>query len=134
MDKLECSRATLFRLIADLRDRRRAPIAYDRECNGYYYERTPDSGQQYELPGLWFSSAELYALLVIQHLLAQIEPSLLGRHLVPLCERIERILAGEGLKAAEIVARVHILNMAARIPVNTSPPSPRHCCSVANYT
>lgn len=116
MEKLECSRATLFRLIADLRDRRGAPIVYDRERNGHYYERTPDSGQQYELPGLWFTSAELYALLVIQHLLAQIEPGLLGRHLVPLRERIEGILAGEGLQAADIGERVRILNMAARIP------------------
>lgn len=116
MHRLECSRATLFRLIADLRDRRGAPLLYDRDRNGYYYERSQDSGQQYELPGLWFNSAELYALLVIQHLLAQMEPGLLGRHLTPLRARIEQILAGEGLHADEIGARVRILNMAARIP------------------
>lgn len=115
MDKLECSRATVFRLLAEMRNQRGAPVAYDRERNGHYYERNLDTGQQYELPGMWFSSTELYALLVIQHLLAQIEPGMLGRHLAPLRERIEQILASEGLKAGNIATRVRILNMAARI-------------------
>lgn len=116
MQRLECSRATFFRLLEHLRDRHGAPITYDRSRNGYYYEQSPDNGHQYELPGLWFNAAELYALLVIQHLLAQIEPGLFGRHLAPLRTRIEQILAGEGLHADEINARVRILNMAARIP------------------
>lgn len=115
MERLECSRATLFRLLEHLRDRRGAPLVYDRARNGYYLD--PGQGEhQYELPGLWFNASELYALLVIQHLLARIEPGLLGRHLAPLRTRIEQILDAEGLDAAQVDARVRILGMAARSP------------------
>lgn len=114
MERLECSRATLFRLLEHLRDRRGAPLVYDRERNGYIFERTAE--HQYELPGLWFNSSELYALLVIQHLIARLQPGLLERHLAPLRERIEEILASEGLNGSELAARVRILNIANRTP------------------
>ena len=38
-----------------------APILYDRERNGYYYD-AKESGC-FELPGVWFDAQELHALL-----------------------------------------------------------------------
>jgi len=71
-EKLECSRATVSRIIEDLRGYG-APIEYLRNENGYRY--TP--GSAYELPGVWFNASELYALLAAQKLLADAEPGLL---------------------------------------------------------
>ncbi|OOY88703.1 HTH domain-containing protein, partial [Solemya velum gill symbiont] len=54
-DELECSRATVKRIIESMRLYLNAPIAYDRKLNGYYYETGNESGEvMYELPGIWF--------------------------------------------------------------------------------
>ncbi len=111
--KLECSRATLFRAIEDMRDHLGAPLAYDRALNGYHYD-TRAGEHPYELPGLWFNASELYALLVIQRLLANLQPGLLERDLAPLRARIEKMLGHESLKKSDIADRVRILHIAAR--------------------
>ena len=89
-EKLECSRATTNRIIRDMRNLFGAPVQFDREAQGYHYAQTGE--HPYVLPGLWFNASELYALLTIQHLLAEVQPGLLESHIAPLRERIERIL------------------------------------------
>jgi biotin operon repressor len=107
--KLECSRATVKRLIEDLRGYG-IPIRYDRPRNGYVLDRS----QTYELPGIWFNASELYALLAAQHLLENAEPGLLGDMLAPLKRKIEQILAADHLGAGELSKRVRILRMGGR--------------------
>src|SRR3990167_5212321 len=107
--ELECSRATVNRVIDDLRGYG-APIEYLREQNGYRY--TP--GVAFELPGIWFNASELYALLATQKLLAEAEPGLLEDTLAPLRRKIAGILSAEHLGGGEIARRVRILRMAGR--------------------
>src|SRR3990170_3263579 len=95
--ELECSRATVNRIIDDLRGYG-APIEYLREQNGYRY--TP--GVAFELPGIWFNASELYALLAAQKLLAEAEPGLLEDTLAPLRRKIAGILSAEPLGGGEI--------------------------------
>jgi len=109
--KLECSRATVKRLVDDLRGYG-IPIRYDRERNGYFL----DGSQAYELPGIWFNASELYALLTAQHLLESAEPGLLADTLAPLKRKIEQILAADHLGAGELSKRVRILRMGGRGP------------------
>jgi proteasome accessory factor C len=87
-------------------------LEYDRERNGYYYDLK--EGESFELPGLWFSAAELQALLTVQQLLENAQPGLLDSQLKPLQERIEKLLASEQLGSGEIAKRVRILRMAGR--------------------
>src|SRR5687767_3850760 len=75
-DALGVSRATLKRDLEYMRERFNAPIEYDREVNGYRFGK-PRLGPTYELPGLWFSAGEAYALLSMQTLLAELQPGLL---------------------------------------------------------
>ena len=74
LDTLAVLRATFKRDIEYLRDRLHAPIVWDRGAGGYRFESTPAVGPAYELPGLWFSSSELYALLAAHKLRADIQP------------------------------------------------------------
>jgi predicted DNA-binding transcriptional regulator YafY len=90
-DRLECSRATANRVIRYMRDRLGAPIEYDRNAEGYRYVQ--EGEHPYELPGLWFNASELFALLTVQRLLREVQPGLLDGHLMPLRERLERILS-----------------------------------------
>ena len=111
-NELECSRATVNRIIQELRLYFNAPLEYDREHNGYHYALT--NGETFELPGLWFSETELYALLTTQQLLAHVQPGLLDTQLKPVKERIEQILAARHLGSEEISKRVRILRMSGR--------------------
>jgi biotin operon repressor len=53
MERLECSQATLYRLVSELRDFLGAPIEQDPETRGFYYDRSYE--QPFELPGIWIS-------------------------------------------------------------------------------
>ncbi|MDA8383977.1 MAG: WYL domain-containing protein [Betaproteobacteria bacterium] len=113
---LEVSPATLKRDLQYLRDRLNAPIVWDRERGGYRYESAPSgAGHAFELPGLWFSPAEIHALLTMRQLLAGLDSGgLLGPHVQPLMVRLENLL-GAGSDAAEQVrARVKVLGLGAR--------------------
>lgn len=111
-EKLECSRATVTRLIEDMRDYLGAPIRYDRERNGFHYD--PETDPDFELPGLWLNASELFALLATQKLLADVQPGLLDSQLDPLRERILEILRSQRLGHPDIDRRVRILQIAAR--------------------
>ncbi|PIV74811.1 MAG: transcriptional regulator, partial [Rhodocyclales bacterium CG17_big_fil_post_rev_8_21_14_2_50_68_7] len=88
-ERLEVSRATIKRDLEYMRNRLNAPIVWDRDARGYRFGEPERLGGQYELPGLWFSSQEIHALLTMQHLLATLEPGgLLGPHIRPLLARL----------------------------------------------
>jgi predicted DNA-binding transcriptional regulator YafY len=111
-EELQCSRATIKRIIEDMRLYLNAPIVYDRERNGYRYDQR--EGEMYELPGLWFNASELHALLSVQQLLRGVQPGLLDQHLKPLQKRIGELLRLQHAGSDGIVGRIRILQMAAR--------------------
>ena len=104
------ARATLARLIADLRDKLNAPLIHDGERGGYRYDTTDG---RHALPGLWFTADELLALITLKHLIDHLEPGLLDEHLRPLQGRIDQLLASRHLGAGE-AGRIRLLSMAAR--------------------
>lgn len=108
----DCARATVFRLIGEMRDYLGAPIVTVRG-QGYRYDPAADA---YELPGLWFNASEIHALLAFRALLHNIQPGLLDAEIEPLRERIEHLLADRATGAGELERRVRILAMAARQP------------------
>jgi predicted DNA-binding transcriptional regulator YafY len=110
--QLECSRATVGRLIESMRDKLGAPVVYDRECNGYRYDRGADAS--WELPGLWFNASELHALMVSARLLANVQPGILDSALEPLRERIDQLLRHRRAGHPDVERRVRILQIAAR--------------------
>jgi predicted DNA-binding transcriptional regulator YafY len=111
-EELECSRATIKRIIEDMRLYLNAPIVYDRERNGYCYDQS--EGAMYELPGLWFNASELHALLTVQQLLADVQPGLLDPVLKPLQKRIDDLLDLQKAGAEGLQGRVRMLQMASR--------------------
>jgi proteasome accessory factor C len=110
--ELECSRATIKRIIEDMRLYLNAPIVYDRASHGYRYDSS--EGAMYELPGLWFNASELHALLAVQQLLAGVQPGLLDQHLRPLQKRIGELLELQGRGCDGLAGRVRILQMGSR--------------------
>lgn len=74
-EALEIPRSTLTRLLRICQDRLHMPVVYDRARGGYCYDLQP--GERFELPGLWFNSTELIALLTSHRLLAEVQPGVL---------------------------------------------------------
>ena len=115
MSQLEVSRATLKRDLEYMRSRLYAPIRFDREAGGYRLVADPATESRYALPGLWFSAAEIHALLTLQHLVANLRAgSVLGPHLQAVSARLESTLGGADRSAAELRKRVRILDIASR--------------------
>jgi proteasome accessory factor C len=117
--ELECSRATVKRIIEDMRLYLNAPIVYDAERNGYLYDRS--GGAMYELPGLWFNASELHALLSVQQLLAEVQPGLLDPILKPLQKRIGSLLDLQQVGSEGLSQRVRVLQAGARQGGNAFP-------------
>ena len=110
---LGVSRATLKRDLVYMRDRLHAPIEYDREANGYRFGK-PRSGPRYELPGLWFSAAEIYALLSTLHLLGNLQLGLLDGQVMPLVERLRAILGSSDHSWQEVEKRIRLFQPGRR--------------------
>ncbi|WP_147653507.1 helix-turn-helix transcriptional regulator [Vulcaniibacterium gelatinicum] len=105
-DELGCSRATVYRDLAFLRDALMAPVVGDGEA-GFRYD--PKESERFELPGLWLNSEELHALLVAQQLLARSSGGLLSSALAPLQTRIEKLLEAQSGGARWPVERVRVI-------------------------
>jgi predicted DNA-binding transcriptional regulator YafY len=115
MEALEVSRATLKRDLEYMRSRLHAPIVWDHGANGYRLNDATQGGGRYELPGLWFSPAEIHALLTLHQLVAGAATgSVLAPHVAPLRARLEKLLGAGEHEAAEVGRRVRILDLAAR--------------------
>lgn len=114
MEELGVSRATVKRDLQYLRDRFSAPIVYDRDSGGYRFEQQGRHDPRYELPGLWFNSSEIHALLMMQNLLEEVQPGLLGPHIAPLQARLRSLLGSQDDAPEEIARRIRIVHAAQR--------------------
>ena len=110
LGELEVSRATIKRDLEYMRDRLQAPIEWDVKRHGYHYF----GESQFSLPGLWLNAEEIQAFLLMEDLLAQLQPGLIRRHLAPLRTRLETLLATGRVKMSEVRGRIRILRMPAR--------------------
>lgn len=114
LEELKVSRATFKRDIEYMKSRLHAPIEWNRTGGGYKYAGQRGGRQLAALPGLWFNSSEAYALLMMQALLTEIQPGLLGAHIEPLKARLRAIIETGKHPAVEVESRVRLLNVAAR--------------------
>ena len=122
INELGMSLSAFKRDIAVLRDQMQAPILWTRgdvgNLRGYVLEDKGWSSGKLGLPNAWFSSAEIYALLMIDAFASHIGPGLLTEHLAPLITRITLALSAADDSPQDIRARVRILASASK-RVNT---------------
>jgi predicted DNA-binding transcriptional regulator YafY len=113
---LEVSRSTLKRDLECMRNHFSMPIEWNRTDGGYTLTHATAGGStSHELPGLWFSSTEIHALLTMQHLLAHVDRGgLLNAHIEPLKLRLNGLLGDAQGEAAQVRRRVHIVGLAQR--------------------
>jgi len=114
LDALEVSPATFKRDLEYLRDRLAAPIVWDNEQRGYRYDADEIGADQYHLPGLWFNTSEIQALLSMDALLENLQPGVLSNHIKPLRSRIRVLLDKGDHSVDEIARRIRIIPSTAK--------------------
>ena len=115
--ELEVSPSTLKRDLAYLRTRLHAPIEWDRATGDYRMAELGSHGERtHQLPGMWFSSTEIHALLTMQHLLSNLDAGgVLAPHVASLMARLNTLLKdGVERDAAQLRRRVRIIGLAQR--------------------
>jgi predicted DNA-binding transcriptional regulator YafY len=110
---LEVSLATFKRDIEYMRDRLNAPIVWDREARGYRYSKAEGHAPQ-ALPGLWFNASEAHALLMMQALLSDLQPTLLRAQIEPLKARLRALIETGQHPAADVENRFRLLSAGQR--------------------
>lgn len=111
-EDLECSAASVKRVIAELRDFVGAPVEYDRAENGYYYAQSGEAA--FELPGLWFTTEELLAFASMLEVMGELEAGLLDSTLRPFRRRLQGLLESKALGLGELPGRLRLLPLAGR--------------------
>ncbi len=108
MEELQASRATVYRDIAFLRDALMAPIETDSDQHRICY--APAEQERFELPGLWLTPDQLYALVLAQELLGDAAGTPFADILGSLGDRTQRVLGD----AANELKRVRVLRSNVR--------------------
>jgi predicted DNA-binding transcriptional regulator YafY len=111
-EELDCSRATLYRDIAFLRDALGAPLDSDPDGRGYRY--ADDEGDRFELPGLWLTSEELSALMALEALVRRSDPGVLADALAPFRERVEALLNTHAGTSKQPMERIRVVPWGSR--------------------
>ncbi len=104
-EKMECDKATVKRIVSEMRDFLDAPIVSNR--NGYQLDA--QRSDSFELPGVWFSSGELVALLTMQQVLAGVREGILAEEFKELRHRIDKLLANRKIGSAHLAKKVRAL-------------------------
>jgi len=128
IEELGVSQATIKRDLEYMKDRLNAPITWDRSLRGYRFESSMPNASKYSLPGLWFNSQEIFALLTMHQLLSNLGNGLITPHIEPLLARLNALMGSQDDSAEEIRKRIRILHMAARTE------HPAHFEAVASAT
>src|SRR5262245_5326127 len=113
MARLECSKSTLHRAINSLKDHLNAPVVFDANAGGYKYGK-PETGEAFELPGLWFTAHELQALALMQRLIKDAGGGLLEEHFGALAKRLDELTKHQHLNLGEAAQRLRFPAIAAR--------------------
>lgn len=111
--ELACSRATVYRDVAFLRDALGAPVeSAGTEEAAFSY--AADAAERFELPGLWLTSEELAAILALNQLIDRSDPGVLTGALAPFKSRIENLLSERVSGDTPPLERVRVVPWGAR--------------------
>lgn len=113
-DELEVSQASVKRDLDFLRDRMGCPLEWDSTKRGYVIRDEQADGGRFELPGVWFDSSEVFALLTMLHLVEGVQPGLLEEHIGPLKSRLRSMLAAGAKSARPIEHKLRLIHFAPR--------------------
>jgi proteasome accessory factor C len=103
-ERLECSQATVYRVIATLRDEFSAPVYSDE--NGVSYDRSA----QFDLPGIRLNAEETQGLLMAAHLLEDLQSDSLHKPMQRILDNIDKVLQQKGINNRRMIQIIPALS------------------------
>lgn len=110
-ERMDCSERTVRRHIDDIKTWFDAPLEYDKTANGWYYANT---GETFEIPGLWLTSTELQSLTLLLHVLESFGNGLLNDELASVEKQIRKLLEARGISLTAITEHIKVLPLGNR--------------------
>ena len=104
MERLECSQATAYRIVASLRDEYNAPIFSDEY--GVYY----DHHAKFDLPGIKLNAEETQGLLMAAQLLEDLQSDSLQKPLERILKGIDKVLQQKGINNRRLIQIIPALS------------------------
>lgn len=104
MERLECSQATVYRVIATLRDEFNAPI--ESSEHGVYYDRTA----AFDLPGIRLNAEETQGLLMAAQLLEDLQSESLQKPMQRIVQNIDKVLQQKGIQNRRLIQIIPALS------------------------
>lgn len=98
MARLECSQATVYRRINELKTHYQAPLVQDEEKRFYY-----DQKASFSLPGIRFSAAEAQGLLMAADILHKLQGDDLSAPISRIVSSIQQLLAEQGINNQKLI-------------------------------
>ncbi len=98
MERLNCSKATVYRRINELKNHYQAPILQDDE-HRYYYDKQAN----FALPGMRFTAEEAQGLLMAADILNKLQGDKLSAPIARIIDSISRLLAEQGITNQKLV-------------------------------
>ncbi len=111
-ETLECSDATVERYLETLRDTYLLNIEYNREFNGYKLEHDPDN--EIELPSHLFTAQEVNAILLIEQIINDLDPSFLKEDTQAVKQHLSKIKEKFAGKKELESHRIRMINIGKR--------------------
>ncbi len=109
--QLECSERTIMRDMDFLRNHYGAPLEYCSEQRGWKYQKTKN---KFELPGIWFTSAELQSLALVMKLLDGLGEGHFGDELRAIENKLNSLLESNNITRSGFDRHIKILPVSHR--------------------
>jgi predicted DNA-binding transcriptional regulator YafY len=123
LSTFEISPAQFKRDLEFMRDRLGAKITFDNASGGYCYPAA-----DFNLPGLWFTECEVYAMLLMHALIEQLQPGLVREQFEPFEAKLKALLGNSHPGSDSILNRMTVT------PAPQRPSDPGHFQSIAEGT
>ena len=103
-ERLECSQATVYRIIATMRNDMNAPIVTDER--GVFYDRAA----QFDLPGIRLNVEETQGLLMAAQLLEDLQSDSLQKPMQRILTNIDKVLEQKGIQNRRLIQIIPALS------------------------
>ncbi len=103
-ERLQCSQATVYRVLATLRDEFNAPVISDE--HGISYDRSA----QFDLPGIRLNAEETQGLLMAAQLLEDLQSDTLQKPMQRIIGNIDKVLEQKGIQNRRLIQIIPALS------------------------